>query len=167
MDLDDQYQIMGGLQRSRSNNELAALNAQLKQIRDEEERAPKCPYCIGPIAEGAEKCRHCASDIEWFEFEGFRHTCKAGEGVQIVADLKTEKERLQAEQDEQLRRAIEECPLCKKCGALNSAENIEAAKSFSEGGVCFTCQKRADNIILGIAIILLILFFLWILISEI
>ena len=163
MDLEDQAQIMGGLQRSRSNNELAALNAQLKQIREEEARAPKCPYCIGPITEGAVKCRHCASDIEWFVFEGLRNPCKVGEGDQIVADLRAEKGRLQAEQDEQLRRAIEECPSCKKCGTLNAAESIEAAKSFSEGGVCLSCQKKAAKVFLGVLIVVIL--FLGILIS--
>jgi hypothetical protein len=138
-------------------------------MRDEEERAPKCPYCIGPIADGASKCRHCASDIEWFEFEGSQHTCKVGEGVQIVADLRAEKERLQAEREEQLRRAIEECPSCKKCGAPNSAESIEALGIFTEEYVCFACQKKADDVargVLGVLTIILTLFLLWVLISQ-
>ena len=98
MDLEEQANIMGGLQRQRSNQELAELNQQLRELKTRakaekaaERAAPKCPYCAGPITKEVSKCRHCASDIEWFKFEGLLGPCKTGQSAEIIAQLEAEK----------------------------------------------------------------------------
>ncbi|MDB4646811.1 hypothetical protein OAF51_04850 [Akkermansiaceae bacterium] len=164
MDLEEQANIMGGLQRQRSNQELAELNQQLREMKAAEEAAPKCPYCAGPIAKEVSKCRHCASDIEWATWAGITIPCKSGQSAQIVAQLKAEKEQ-EIEGDEKVIRAItEKFPKCKKCGELNSPRTIwEARKIFDFGGLCIKCIQKKLNpgafLVFGKSVVSFIIYF--------
>jgi hypothetical protein len=143
MDLEEQANIMGGLQRQRSNQELAELNQQLREMKAAEEAAPKCPYCAGPIAKEVSKCRHCASDIEWVDFDNSTAPCKSGQSAGMTAQLEAAKaEEIQG--DKKVIRAIgERFPKCERCGELNSPRSIwEARKIYDFGGLCINCIEE-------------------------
>ena len=146
MDLEEQANVMGGLQRQRSNQELAELNQQLREMRAVEEAAPKCPYCAGPIAEDVSKCRHCASDIEWAIFEEITIPCKSGQSAQIIAQLKTEKEEALQEDLNWIQSVLTEFPQCKKCKNPNVANNVEEAKTLKYAeGFCARCSLYSND----------------------
>lgn len=96
MDDDDfDSELIGGLQRQHNlkqneatRRELAALREDLAKKKSEEEAAPKCPYCAGPITQGVEKCRHCASDIAWGEVDNESYPIKPGENYEEFAARK-------------------------------------------------------------------------------
>ena len=147
MDLEEQANVMGGLQRQRSNQELAELNQQLREMKAAEEAAPKCPYCAGPIAKEVSKCRHCTSDIEWFEFKGLlRGPYKSGQSAEIIALLEVEanetRRRLQKEKAE-AHTILKRFPTCTKCFEVNATDSYQAALFLRErSGLCEECNHK-------------------------
>jgi len=171
MDLQDQAQVVAALQRSRSNNELSALRAELKKMRDEEAAAPKCPYCFGPIVLSAVKCRHCASNIEWWFFEGESGPAKEGDAKNIEALMHEEKreaiearERKEKEEFEaNLAEFEKRFPLfCQECKTPHKFETKKCIlEVLHENGLCKLCSVKKDRnagfIMLGTIAAILIL----------
>jgi ribosomal protein L37AE/L43A len=181
MGLEEQANIMGGLQRQRSNQELAELNRRLREMkaredaeREAERAAPKCPYCAGTIAKDVSKCRHCASDIEWFEFEGLIGPCKTGQSAEIIQEKieelrinllaqKTLEARIQKEAKE-IESILRQYPKCPKCFKIHSTDNYDVAGRLRlRRGLCNLCtikrnqSMNSDGSVTGFIVVISIL----------
>jgi hypothetical protein len=154
MDLQDQAQVVAALQRSRSNNELSALRAELKQMQDKEAAAPKCPYCFGAIVLSAVKCRHCASNIEWWAFQGETGPAKEGESKNIEALMHEEKreaiEAREKKEKEEFEAKLAELEkrfslFCKECKTPHKLETLRCIfEVFHNDGLCSSCSSKKD-----------------------
>ena len=109
---DDDFNLLGGLQRQanlkqnqQTRQEIAGLREDLRRREVAEAVAPKCPYCIGPISDGAVKCRHCASDIVWCEVQAKQYPMKPDADPQHFVEQKLHE---LAEEEEEQEKAVRE-----------------------------------------------------------
>jgi hypothetical protein len=169
MDLQDQAQVVAALQRSRSNNELSALRAELKKMRDEEAAAPKCPYCFGTIVFSAVKCRHCASNIEWWFFEGETGPAKEGDAKNIEAQMQKSMEvrKRKEKKDFEAKLAELEKSFSLFCKGCKTPHVLETERCISEvllnNGFCKSCSSKQErNFYIGIiaaCVIIIVIYF--------
>jgi hypothetical protein len=175
MDLQDQAQVLAGLQRSKTYNELSALRAELKQMQDKEAAAPKCPYCFGPIVRPAVKCRHCASNIEWWVFEGETGPAKEGDAKNIEAQMLVEMRKEIAERERREKELGEtfvskltefEKRFSLNCTRCKMPHKFETEKDLSEAwnskGFCSACvYKRVRNFFYVLLLFIVCLFVIY------
>lgn len=171
MDLQDQAQVVAALQRSKTYNELAALRAELKQMQDKEASAPKCPYCFGPIVHPAVKCKHCASNIEWWVFYGETGPAKEGDAKNIEAQMLVEMREEIAERERREKEIIETLGArlvkferlyslnCKRCKTPHKFETEkDFLEAFNNKGLCDSCSLVRGEMALYVTISICLIF---------
>jgi hypothetical protein len=128
--MDDDFNILGGLQRQanlkqnkQTRQEIAGLREDLRRREVAEAAAPKCPYCIGAISDGAVKCRHCASDIVWCEVQAKPYPMKSDADPQHFVEQKL-KELAEENRQAERSRGFESHPL-RQCPETSELPNLK------------------------------------------